>query len=84
MERRYHQEPLSQYTWVLWAGELNLTCQQQKQQQRSSMLGGHIRQDNRVSISVNDQIPLFSFVIIYSTAKIHLYKQKEVLKWANK
>jgi general stress protein 26 len=44
----------------------------------------HIRQDNRVSICVNDQIPPFSFVTIYGTAKIHLYKQKEVLKWATK
>ncbi len=27
------KEPLSQYSWVLWAAELNLTGQQQKQQQ---------------------------------------------------
>jgi hypothetical protein len=29
-----------------------------------------------------NQMPPFSFVTIHCTAKIHPYKQKEVLKWA--
>jgi hypothetical protein len=31
-----------------------------------------------------NQMPPFSFVTIHCTAKIHPYKQKEVLKWATK
>jgi PPOX class probable F420-dependent enzyme len=44
----------------------------------------NIQRDNRVSICVDDQIPPFSFVTIFGTAKIYPYKQKEVLKWATK
>jgi hypothetical protein len=33
---------------------------------------------------IDDQIPPFSFVTIFGTAKIHPYKQKEVFKWAKK
>jgi hypothetical protein len=43
-----------------------------------------IFRDDRVSICVDDQIPPFSFVTIFGTAKIYPYKQKEVLKWATK
>jgi PPOX class probable F420-dependent enzyme len=44
----------------------------------------NIQRDNRVSICVDDQIPPFSFVTIFGSAKIQPYKQKEVLKWATK
>jgi PPOX class probable F420-dependent enzyme len=44
----------------------------------------NIKQDNRVSICVDDQTPLFSFVTIFGTAKIYPYEQKEVLMWATK
>jgi PPOX class probable F420-dependent enzyme len=50
----------------------------------SSAKANNIRQDNRVSICVDDQVPPFSFVTIFGIAKIHPYKQKEVLKWATK
>jgi PPOX class probable F420-dependent enzyme len=44
----------------------------------------NIRRNNRVSICIDDQIPPFSFVTIFGTAKIHTYKQEEVLKWAKR
>ena len=37
-----------------------------------------------MSICIDDQIPPFSFVTIFGTAKIYPYNQKEVLKWAIK
>src|SRR5919198_394458 len=49
-----------------------------------SVKGKNIRRDNKVSICVDDQTPPFSFVTIFGTAKIHPYKQKEVLRWATK
>ena len=42
----------------------------------------NIKQDSRVSICVDDQMPLFSFATIFGTAKIYPYKQEEVLMWA--
>ncbi|MGH9977899.1 MAG: PPOX class F420-dependent oxidoreductase [Nitrososphaeraceae archaeon] len=50
----------------------------------TSVKANNIQRDNRVSICVDDQTPPFSFVTIFGTAKIHSYKQKEVLKWATK
>ena len=50
----------------------------------SSAKANNIRQDNRVSICVDDQVPPFSFVTIFGIAKIYPYKRKEVLKWATK
>ena len=50
----------------------------------TSVKANNIQRDNRVSICVDDQIPPFSFVTIFGTAKLHPYKQKEVLKWATK
>ena len=47
-----------------------------------SVKSSDIRRNNSVSICIDDQIPLFSFVTIFGTAKIYPYKQKEVLKWA--
>jgi PPOX class probable F420-dependent enzyme len=44
----------------------------------------NIERNNKVSICIDDQIPPFSFVTIFGTAKIHTYKQKEVLKWAKR
>ena len=48
----------------------------------TSVKANNIRRDNRISICIDDQIPPFSFVTIFGTAKIYPYKQKEVLKWA--
>lgn len=48
----------------------------------TSVKANNIQRDNRISICIDDQIPLFSFVTIFGTAKIYPYKQKEVLKWA--
>jgi PPOX class probable F420-dependent enzyme len=50
----------------------------------TSVKAQNIQRDNRVSICVDDQIPPFSFVTIFGTAKIQPYKQKEVLRWATK
>ena len=50
----------------------------------TSAKANNIRRDNRVSICIDDQTRPFSFVTIFGTAKIHTYKQKEVLKWATK
>ena len=44
----------------------------------------NIRLDKRVSICVDDQTPLFSFVTIFGVAKIVPYRQKEILRWATK
>jgi hypothetical protein len=44
----------------------------------------YLHRDNKESICVDNQIPSFFFVTIFGTAKIHLYKQKEVFKWATK
>ncbi len=40
--------------------------------------------NKRVSICVDDQTPLFSFVTIFGVARVLPYKQREVLKWATK
>ena len=48
----------------------------------TSVKAKNIQRDNRISICIDDQIPPFSFVTIFGTAKIDPYKQKEVLKWA--
>jgi PPOX class probable F420-dependent enzyme len=50
----------------------------------TSVKANNFQRNNRVSICVDDQIPPFSFVTIFGTAKIHPYKQKEVFKWAKK
>ena len=49
-----------------------------------SIKAKNIQRDSRVSISVDDQTPPFSFVVISGNAKLIPYKQKEVLKWATK
>jgi PPOX class probable F420-dependent enzyme len=49
-----------------------------------SVKASNIKLDNRVSICVDDQTPLFTFVTVFGTAKIYPYRQKEVLKWATK
>jgi PPOX class probable F420-dependent enzyme len=48
----------------------------------TSVKANNIQRDNKISICIDDQIPPFSFVTIFGTAKIYPYKQKEVLKWA--
>jgi len=50
----------------------------------TSVKANNIRRNNRVSICIDDQTRPFSFVTIFGSAKIHIYKQKEVLKWATK
>jgi PPOX class probable F420-dependent enzyme len=50
----------------------------------TSAKANNIRRDNRVSICIDDQTRPFSFITIFGIAKIHTYKQKEVLKWATK
>ena len=48
----------------------------------TSIKANNIQRENRISICIDDQIPPFSFVTIFGTAKIYPYIQKEVLKWA--
>jgi PPOX class probable F420-dependent enzyme len=50
----------------------------------TSVKAKNIQRDNRVSICIDDQTPLYSFVTIFGTAKLYPYNQKEVLKWATK
>ncbi|MFY9869291.1 MAG: PPOX class F420-dependent oxidoreductase [Candidatus Nitrosopolaris sp.] len=50
----------------------------------ASVKAKNIHRDKRISICIDDQIPPFSFVTIFGTAKISPYKQNEVLKWATK
>jgi PPOX class probable F420-dependent enzyme len=50
----------------------------------TSAKANNIRRNNRVSICIDDQTRPFSFVTIFGTAKIHTYKQKDVLKRATK
>ena len=50
----------------------------------TSVKAKNIQYNNRVSICVDDQTPPFSFVTVYGTAKLHYYKQNELLKWATK
>jgi nitroimidazol reductase NimA-like FMN-containing flavoprotein (pyridoxamine 5'-phosphate oxidase superfamily) len=49
-----------------------------------SVKANNIKHNSRVSLSVDDQTPPFSFVVVEGEAKIFPYKQKEVLKWATK
>jgi PPOX class probable F420-dependent enzyme len=49
-----------------------------------SIKARNIQRDSRVSTSIDDQTPPFSFVAISGNAKLIPYKQKEVLKWATK
>jgi PPOX class probable F420-dependent enzyme len=50
----------------------------------TSVKAKNIQRDNRVSICVDDQIPPFSFVTVYGTAKIHHCKQSELFRFATK
>jgi PPOX class probable F420-dependent enzyme len=50
----------------------------------TSVKAKNIKQDNRVSICIDDQTPLFSFVTIFGTAKMYTYEQEEVAMWATK
>jgi PPOX class probable F420-dependent enzyme len=50
----------------------------------NSLKARNIQLDNRVSISVDDQLPPFSFVVIFGIAKIFNSKKNELLKWATK
>lgn len=50
----------------------------------SSLKIRNIQRDNKVSICVDDQTPQFSFVTIFSRAKIYHLKQNELFKWATK
>ena len=48
----------------------------------SSIKAKNIQRDNRVSLCVDDQTPLFSFVLIRGIAKILPYRKRVILKWA--
>jgi PPOX class probable F420-dependent enzyme len=50
----------------------------------TSVKAKNIQHDNRVSICVDDQTPPFSFVVVYGTAKIQHYKQRELFRFATK
>jgi PPOX class probable F420-dependent enzyme len=50
----------------------------------TSVKAKNIQRDSRVSISIDDQTPPFSFVVVYGTAKIHRYKQRELFRFATK
>jgi PPOX class probable F420-dependent enzyme len=50
----------------------------------TSVKAKNIRRDNRVSISIDDQKPPFTFVAIHGTAKIQKTKKKELLTWATR
>ena len=50
----------------------------------TSVKAKNIQRDNRVSISIDDQKPPFTFVAILGTAKIQSAKKKEMLIWATK
>ena len=50
----------------------------------TSVKAKNIQRDNRVSICVDDQTPLFSFVIVYGTAKIQHYEQNKLFRLATK
>lgn len=50
----------------------------------TSIKAKNIQRDNRVSISVDDQIPPFSFVAVHGTAKIQNPKKNELIRWATK
>ena len=49
-----------------------------------SIKAENIQRDNRISLCVDYQTPPFSFVTINGIAKLHPYKEQEVLKWATK
>jgi PPOX class probable F420-dependent enzyme len=50
----------------------------------TSVKAKNIQHDNRVSICVDDQRLPFSFVVVYGTAKIYHYKQRELFRFATK
>lgn len=50
----------------------------------TSIKARNIQRDNRVSISIDDQIPPFSFVTVHGTAKIQNPKGNELLRCATK
>lgn len=47
-----------------------------------SVKAKNIRRDNRVRLCVDDQTPLFSFVIIDGIAQIERNESSEIYKWA--
>lgn len=47
-----------------------------------SVKAKNIRRNNRVRLCVDDQIPLFSFVIIDGIAQIERNESSEIYKWA--
>jgi len=50
----------------------------------TSIKAKNIQHDNRVSISIDDQTPPFSFVTVHGTAKVQNTKKNELLRWATK
>jgi PPOX class probable F420-dependent enzyme len=50
----------------------------------NSVKAKNIRRDNRVRLCVDDQIPLYSFVIVDGNAEIINAEPKELFKWAKR
>jgi PPOX class probable F420-dependent enzyme len=50
----------------------------------TSVKAKNIRRDNRVRLCVDDQVPLYSFVIIDGIAEIISNKPTEIYKWAKR
>jgi hypothetical protein len=44
----------------------------------------NIQHNNRISICIDDQAPLFSFVTIHGIRKIYYHSQNDLFKWATK
>ena len=49
-----------------------------------SLKAKNIQRNNRVSICVDDQTPLFSFVTVFGIARIYHYNQTKLFKWATR
>jgi PPOX class probable F420-dependent enzyme len=49
---------------------------------KNSVKAKNIQRDNRVRLCVDDQVPLYSFIIIDGVAEIISNEPKELFKWA--
>jgi general stress protein 26 len=50
----------------------------------TSIKAKNIHRNKKVSITVDDQVPPFSFVAVHGNAKIQCPRQNELFKWAIK
>jgi PPOX class probable F420-dependent enzyme len=49
-----------------------------------SVKAKNIQRDDRISICIDDQIPPFSFVTVFGTAKLQRHNQNDLVEWATK